>query len=66
MRFSNVYGKLAQGLIDVHHLRQISEIGVKYQVDPVRDLRPVCPNCHAVIHLRCPPSSIEEVRAMLR
>jgi 5-methylcytosine-specific restriction enzyme A len=29
-------------------------------------LRPVCPNCHAVLHLRTPPFSIDEARAMLR
>jgi predicted HNH restriction endonuclease len=33
-------------------------------VDPVDDLRPVCPNCHAVLHLsQC--RSIEEVRQLL-
>lgn len=31
-------------------LLPISEIGEKYVVDPVRDLIPVCPNCHAAIH----------------
>jgi len=36
----------------VHHLVPISKIGKKYRVDPIKDLRPVCPNCHAVIHLK--------------
>ena len=40
-------------------------LGARSIVDPVRDLRPVCPNCHVVIHLRHPPRAIEEVRAML-
>jgi hypothetical protein len=31
-------------------------------VDPVADLRPVCPNCHAVIHLGGACRSIDEVR----
>lgn len=43
----------------------ISEIGTEYEIDPIKDLRPVCPNCHAVIHLREPAFSIEEVKAML-
>jgi predicted HNH restriction endonuclease len=34
-------------------------------VDPIQDLRPVCPNCHAVIHRGDPIHSIEAVRAML-
>ncbi|MDC9497701.1 MULTISPECIES: HNH endonuclease [unclassified Pseudoalteromonas] len=34
----------------VHHIVPISDIGDEYQVDPIRDLRPVCPNCHAMLH----------------
>jgi predicted HNH restriction endonuclease len=37
----------------------------EYVVDPVADLRPVCPNCHAVLHSRRPAYSIEEVRGLL-
>ncbi|MBX3634449.1 MAG: HNH endonuclease [Rubrivivax sp.] len=60
-----VYGELVGQIVHVHHLRPLSEIGDRYAVDPVRDLRPVCPNCHAAIHARVPPFSIDEVRSML-
>ena len=40
--------------------------GADYEVDPVRDLRPVCPNCHAVLHRREPPYSLDEVREFLQ
>lgn len=30
-----------------------------------KPMRPVCPNCHAMIHKRRPPYSIEELRAVL-
>jgi hypothetical protein len=64
--FGEEYGQVAEGLIHVHHLKPISEVGEGYVVDPVEDLRPVCPNCHAVIHLRTdPPYSIEDVKAFL-
>lgn len=64
--FGKQYGEVAEGMIHVHHLKPISEIGKSYVVDPIQDLRPVCPNCHAVIHLRSdPPYSIEDVRAFL-
>ena len=43
----------------------ISEECREYTVDPVKDLRPVCPNCHAVLHRRIPAFSIEEVRGFL-
>jgi hypothetical protein len=64
--FRAKYGEIAEGFIHVHHLRPLSEIGEEYEVDPVEDLRPVCPNCHAVLHRRIPAYSIEEVRAFLR
>jgi 5-methylcytosine-specific restriction enzyme A len=64
--FEAVYGEPAEGFIHVHHLRPLSEIGHAYVVDPFEDLRPVCPNCHAVLHLRTPAYSIEEVQALLR
>jgi 5-methylcytosine-specific restriction protein A len=37
----------------------------EYEVDPINDLIPVCPNCHAMIHRRRPAYSIEEVKKML-
>jgi predicted HNH restriction endonuclease len=63
--FREVYGDVAQDYIHVHHLRPLSEIREEHQVDPVNDLRPVCPNCHAVIHRRTPPYTIEEALAFL-
>ena len=63
--FEKIYGKVGKDFIHVHHLKQISEIGKTYQIDPIRDLRPVCPNCHAIIHKRKPPYSIDEVKKFL-
>jgi hypothetical protein len=60
-----VYGRIATGFIHVHHLCQLSEVGSDYSVDPIRDLRPVCPNCHAIIHLRLAPYSIDEVKGFV-
>mgnify|MGYP002784155738 CR=1 FL=1 len=64
--FGIIYGKHGDGYIQVHHLRALSEIGKAYEVDPISDLRPVCPNCHAMIHRRVPAHSIDEVKTMLR
>jgi 5-methylcytosine-specific restriction protein A len=63
--FGIAYGEEAEGYIHVHHLRALSEIGKKYKVDPIVDLRPVCPNCHAVIHLGGKCRRIEDVKVML-
>jgi 5-methylcytosine-specific restriction enzyme A len=64
--FEKTYGEAGKDFIHVHHLKQISEIGETYQVDPILDLRPVCPNCHAIIHKRNPPYTIEEVKSLLK
>lgn len=64
--FESIYGEIAAGFIHVHHLRPLSEAGAEHVVDPIRDLRPVCPNCHAVIHLGGGCRSIEEMRGLLR
>jgi predicted HNH restriction endonuclease len=64
--FGAFYGPIAEGVIHVHHLTPLSVAGgVNYVIDPVRDLRPVCPNCHVVIHRRDPPLSIDEARALV-
>jgi 5-methylcytosine-specific restriction protein A len=63
--FEAVYGEPGKGYIEVHHLRSLSEIRAEYIVDPIADLRPVCANCHAVIHRRIPAHSMDEVRAFV-
>jgi 5-methylcytosine-specific restriction protein A len=62
--FENIYGGLGEGFIHVHHLKPLSEIRESYQVDPINDLVPVCPNCHAMIH-RYGLLSIEQLREIL-
>lgn len=59
------YGELAKGFIHVHHTVPLNSIGQEYKVDPRKDLRPVCPNCHAMLHRKNPPFAIEELKAML-
>jgi predicted HNH restriction endonuclease len=63
--FSKVYGILGEGFIVVHHLIPISNIGEEYEVNPIDDLRPVCSNCHAMIHRKKSLLSIEELRILM-
>ena len=64
--FLESYGDVGEGFTHVHHLRELSEIAAEYKVNPVEDLRPVCPNCHAMLHRRKPAFTIEELRKQLR
>ncbi len=59
--FSKKYGEIGEGFIHVHHLKPLSEIRKGYILDPIKELRPVCPNCHAMLHQRQTPYSIEEL-----
>ncbi|MCK5242520.1 EVE domain-containing protein [bacterium] len=63
--FEKKYGPKAKGVIHVHHLKPISQIGEKYKLDPIKDIVPVCPNCHAVIHMKGKHLQVDEVRRML-
>lgn len=63
--FENKYGELGKGFIHVHHLIPVSEIGKPYQIDPIKDLRPVCPNCHSMLHKENPPIEIDELKKIM-
>ena len=63
--FEITYGFIGKGFIHVHHLERISDVGRNYEVDPIKDLRPVCPNCHAMIHRQSPPLTINEIKEIL-
>ena len=61
--FYKIYGKIGEGFIHVHHLIEIhTKEGEEYEVDPIKDLIPICPNCHAMIHKKNPAYTIEEIR----
>ncbi len=64
--FEEYYGELGAGFIHVHHKIPLSEIGKEYEVDPINDLIPVCPNCHAMLHKKKPAISIDELRDILK
>jgi 5-methylcytosine-specific restriction enzyme A len=59
--FERAYGSIGTNYIEVHHLRQVADIGEEYRIDPIKDLRPVCANCHRMLHKRRPPLSVEEL-----
>ena len=60
--FEQMFGDIGIGFIHVHHLKPLAEAGQQYELDPLQDLRPVCPNCHAMLHTRKPPYSIHELK----
>ena len=63
--FQHIYGEIGKGIIHVHHLIPLSEIKGTYELDPIKDLVPVCPNCHAIIHSTQPSLTIEQLKEHL-
>jgi 5-methylcytosine-specific restriction protein A len=63
---AQVYGEIGRDYIHVHHLIPLASKDSNYRVDPVRDLIPICPNCHAMAHRRSPPIPPEELTRMIR
>jgi len=64
--FEKVYGKVGKGFIHVHHLIPVAKIGKTYQIDPISDLRPVCPNCHSMIHSHIPTLTIDQLKELIQ
>lgn len=60
--FGKVYGRLGDGYIHVHHRVEISTRSGEYKVDPIEDLVPLCPNCHAMAHRERPPVSLDRLK----
>jgi len=60
--FLEVYGELGRDFIHVHHLTPFGTSGNRRLTDAIADLRPVCPNCHAMLHRRNPPVPIAELK----
>ncbi|EJK2417441.1 HNH endonuclease [Vibrio cholerae] len=65
INFGEVYGDIGVGFIHVHHVTPLSEIKQEYSVDPIKDLVPVCPNCHAMLHRKIPPYTVSELKEII-
>lgn len=66
MNFESTYGEIGIGFIHVHHVVPLNTIDKSYQVDPEKDLVPVCPNCHAMLHRSNNPPTIEQLKDAMR
>lgn len=65
-RFEERYGEIGERFIEVHHEVPLSETARSVDVNPTEDLKPVCPNCHALLHQESPSLTIEELRELLK
>ncbi len=64
--FESFYGEIGHEFIHVHHLKPLADKKAEYKLDPIKDLRPVCPNCHAMLHRKEKLLSIEKLKKMMK
>jgi hypothetical protein len=67
MDFSQRYGDIGKGFIHVHHVDPLGNRQERHKVDPTINLKPVCPNCHAMLH-KAPGNnafSLDQIRERL-
>lgn len=61
----DIYGSIAKRFIEVHHSNPVADMDENYVVKPIKELHPVCPNCHAMLHRKKPPYTIDELRKIV-
>ncbi len=63
-------GQFLSNLMDgaeVHYIIPISSTDGEHEIDSIKDLIPVCSNCHSILHRRRPePYLPEDVRLMIK
>ncbi len=62
------YGALGKDFIEVHHLRPLASLeeGKPVSYDIATDFAVLCPNCHRMIHRMDDPSSLTDLRGILK
>lgn len=63
--FEKSYGTIGKNFIEVHHSLPVSMMEENHIVDPIKELFPLCPNCHAMIHKKTPPYTLDELRQIM-
>jgi len=64
--FEEKYGPIGKGIIHVHHVNKVSYTNKEHNIDPIKELIPLCPNCHTVVHSRKEIFSIAEMKEIIK
>ncbi|MEG1276469.1 MAG: hypothetical protein RSD26_00585, partial [Cellulosilyticaceae bacterium] len=64
--YGYTYGEGFESKIDIHHIQATCEEEILLHTDPIKDLIPICHNCHCIVHSKTPPYSVDEMRVMLK
>lgn len=64
--FEHAYGDIGKGFIHVHHRVDLALVSNRREVNPIEDLIPVCPNCHAMLHTETPAMAVDKLKELLK
>lgn len=64
--FEQSYGAHGKDFIHVHHLRPLYQARSGNRTDPTKDLVPVCPNCHYMLHRGNQLLTPEELKLIMK
>lgn len=63
--FEKFYGERGANFIHVHHKNPLAQADGPVALNPVKDMVPLCPNCHAMVHRHNPILTIAKLRNLL-
>ncbi|WP_305767139.1 hypothetical protein [Candidatus Epulonipiscium viviparus] len=66
MDYGYTYGDKFEHLMDVYNTKSKEKNWDNLNVDPEKDLIPVCHNCSAIIHAKTPHYNVEEVKKFIQ
>ena len=65
--FEAFYGEAGRSVIEVHHVKPLSEVGEEVVINPETDLVCLCSNCHRIVHKKKNGVyTVDEVREMIK
>ncbi len=65
LEMAEMYGEIAYGFIHIHHVKPLASIK-NPEAPNIDDLIPLCPNCHAIVHLASPPLTVTNLKEIVR
>lgn len=70
INYCHKYGdQIGKSVIEVHHIDPIHGFhGKSHTIDPIKDLIPVCSNCHSILHSKSKdiPYTLDEAKKLLK
>ena len=62
--FEATYGEQAAGIIEVHHENPRMARAGAYTIDAIAELKPICANCHRMLHRGATTMTIDALRTL--